>query len=627
MEPRMSQFSLLKSKNFGPFFKTQFLGAFNDNIYKNTLMLIIAFSASNELGLDVNVVLNIAAGLFILPFFLFSGIAGQVTEKYEKSSLIRKIKLLEIPIMIAAAIGFMFEQYFFLLILLFLMGTQSTFFGPAKYAILPQHLKPEQLVAGNALVEMGTFVAILMGTISAGIIMEFDAFLLITSTLVVVLAVLGYWVSRSIPIAVSSAPNLKISYNPFTTTRELVRTTRENRPIYLAIMAISWFWFLGAAYLTQFPNFSKEILNGDSSLVTLLLAIFTFGIGFGSMLCEKLSKSRVELGIVPLGALGLTIFGIGLYFSIPEKPIEAISWLAFLKISDNWALLVNLAGIGIAGGIFIVPLYAYIQERAPEKYRARTIAVVNIMNALFMVTSTLVGIVFLGIMGLSISDFFLVISIMNIVVCLYVFYQVDEFALRFVVWILSHTLYRVTPHNLEHIPKDGAAVIVCNHVSFVDALLIAGACPRPIRFVMDHNIFKNPMTGWFFRLVKAIPIAPKHQDEVIYNKAFADISDALKDGQMVCIFPEGKLTKDGKMNEFKSGIETILAKDPVPVIPFALKGLWGSFFSNKNGTPFSSIPKRFWSRVDIISDHPLPPYNLKAADLQKTVQKLLQEIK
>lgn len=621
----MSQFSLLKLKNFGPFFATQFLGAFNDNIYKNTLMLIIAFSASDALDLDINLVLNLAAGLFILPFFLFSGIAGQVTEKYEKSSLIRKIKFLEIIIMIAAAIGFMYEQYYFLLILLFLMGTQSTFFGPAKYAILPQHLKPEQLVAGNALVEMGTFVAILLATISAGIIMEFDAFLIITACLVIVLAVIGYCVSRSIPVAAPNAPNLNVSFNPLTTTHDLITTTRKNRPIYLAIMAISWFWFLGAAYLTQFPNFSKEVLYGDSSLVTLLLTIFTFGIGLGSMLCEKLSKSRVELGIVPIGALGLTVFGIGLYFSIPEKTIEMISGWVFLESPYNWSLLFNLAGIGISGGIFIVPLYAYIQERAPDHYRARTIAVINIMNALFMVGSALVGILFLGVMGLSIGDFFLVISMMNIVICLYVFYQVDEFALRFVVWILSHTLYRVSHHNLEHIPKEGAAVIVCNHVSFVDALLIAGACPRPIRFVMDHNIFKNPMIGWFFKLVKAIPIAPKHQDEGIYTKAFDDISEALQDGQMVCIFPEGKLTKDGKMNEFKTGIETILAKDPVPVVPFALNGLWGSFFSHKGGAAFTTAPKRFWSRVDIISDHPLAPKDLKASDLQRIVHKLLQK--
>jgi len=622
----MSQSALLKSKNFGPFFATQFLGAFNDNIYKNTLMLIIAFNASDALGMDTNLVLNLAAGLFILPFFLFSGIAGQITDKYEKSSLIRKIKLLEIIIMIAAVIGFMYERYAFLLVLLFLMGTQSTFFGPAKYAILPQHLKSDQLVGGNALVEMGTFVAILAATISAGIIMQFDAYLIIVSVLVILLSLAGYWASRGIPKAPSSIPDLKVSYNPLTTTHDLVKTTHQNRPIYLAILAISWFWFLGAAYLTQFPGFSKEILNGDTTLVTLLLAVFTIGIGFGSMLCEKLSKSRVELGIVPIGALGLTVFGVALFFSIPEKPYEVISWLTFIQTDGNWGLVMNLAGIGISGGIFIVPLYAYIQERAPKAYLARTIAVINIMNALFMVGSAIAGMVFLGMMGLSISDFFLVIATMNIVICCYIFYQVDEFVLRFVVWILSHTLYRVSHHNLQHIPKEGAAVIVCNHVSFVDALLIAGACPRPIRFVMDHNIFKNPMIGWFFKLVKAIPIAPKHQNEKIYQQAFTDISAALRDGQMVCIFPEGKLTKDGKMNEFKGGIETILAKDPVPVIPFALKGLWGSFFSHKDGAAFSTLPKRFWSRIDIVSDKSISPDNLKAEDLQIKVQDLLVTI-
>ena len=286
MESRMSQFSLLKLKNFGPFFATQFLGAFNDNIYKNTLMLIIAFSASDALELDINLVLNLAAGLFILPFFLFSGIAGQITEKYEKSSLIRKIKLLEIVLMSIAAIGLIFEQYILLLALLFLMGAQSTFFGPAKYAILPQHLKPEQLVGGNALVEMGTFVSILLATIAAGIIMQSDHSLEIAAISIVALAVIGYFSSRAIPYAAPSDSSLKISYNVFKTTSSLLSRVRETRSIFLAVMAISWFWFLGASYLTQFPVFAKETLNGDTSLVTLLLAVFSLGIGLGSMMCS-----------------------------------------------------------------------------------------------------------------------------------------------------------------------------------------------------------------------------------------------------------------------------------------------------------------------------------------------------
>lgn len=428
----MSQSALLKSRRFAPFFGTQFLGAFNDNIFKNTLMLILAFKAVDALGLNTNLVMNIAAFLFILPFFLFSSVAGQITDKYEKSALIRKIKLLEIVIMGFAAIGLIFEQYAFLLLLLFLMGSQSAFFGPAKYAILPQHLKSTELIGGNALVEMGTFVAILAGTIGAGIIMQFDAYLLITSVSVITFSILGYLACLNIPRAEANHPELVISYNPVSTSFALIRKAKEMPGIYIAIIAISWFWFLGAAYLTQFPNFSKTTLNGDASLVTLLLTLFTFGIGIGSMLCEKLSKSKVDLGIVPIGALGLTLFGIDLYFAVPAKPESVVSWLEFVSQLENWRLLVDLFGIGAFGGIFIVPLYAFVQERSEVAYRARMIAVINIMNALFMVISALTGMIILGVMGLSIIDFFLILACGNVLVSLYVFSKEPDFIAKWV---------------------------------------------------------------------------------------------------------------------------------------------------------------------------------------------------
>jgi len=618
----MSQSSLLKSKNFLPFFSTQFLGAFNDNIFKNSLMLMLTYNVSESLGMNTLLVLNLAAVLFILPFLLFSSIAGQITDKYEKSSLIRKIKLIEIVIMLAAAVGLIFEQYYLLLFLLFLMGAQSSFFGPAKYAILPQHLKPEELVGGNALVQMGTFVSILLATIGAGIIMQFDANLIITATMVVGLAILGYLTSRSIPYGAPSDSQLKISFNPISTSFALISKTRETRSIFLAIMAISWFWFLGASYLTQFPSFSKDVLHGDASLVTLLLAVFSIGIGFGSMLCEKLSGQHVELGIVPLGALGMTLFGIDLYFAVPDRPDTAISWLMFLNEAANWRLLIDLAGIGISGGIFIVPLNAFVQFRSEEKYRARTIAVINIMNAVFLVASGLIGMLFLGILDLTIVDFFLVLAIMNLVVSAYIFYQINEFVARFIVWVLSHTIYRVNVKDLYNIPKTGPAVLVCNHVSYVDALLIAGTCPRPIRFVMDHNIFKSPFMGWFFRIVNAIPIAPIHQNELTYHQAFDSVSSALKNDELVCIFPEGKLTKTGEMNPFKSGIETIIKRDAVPVIPLALQGLWGSYFSHKGGTAFTTAPKRFWSKVNVLASEAILPENVSAQGLQDRVQGL-----
>jgi 1-acyl-sn-glycerol-3-phosphate acyltransferase len=621
----MSQSRLLKSRRFFPFFVTQFLGAFNDNIYKNTLMLIMAYGAADAMGMNTHIILNLAAVLFILPFLLFSALGGQIADKYEKSALIKKIKLLEVFIMLAGALALINQQYAILLCLLFLMGAQSAFFGPCKYAILPQHLKPNELVGGNALVEMGTFVSILLATIGAGVIMQFENYLMIAAISVVLLACVGYLSSCFIPLAPAMDKQTKIEWNIVKSSWQLVQYARSNSGIYLAIVAISWFWFLGATYLTQFPSFSKDVLLGDPSLVTLLLAVFTLGIGTGSLLCEKLSRSQVELGIVPIGALGMTLFGIDLYIATPLQLAETQTWLSFINNAENYRLLIDLLAIGIFGGVFIVPLYAYIQLRVDEQYRARIIGVINIINAFFLVGSGLVGILFLGIFGLSITELFLVISIMNIVVTCYIFYQVDEFAIRFMVWMLTNIIYRVKETGREHIPDRDAAVLVSNHVSYVDALLIASTSPRPIRFVMDHSIFKNPLLGWFFKMVKAIPIAPEKVCQKTYSEAFERISQALKDGHLVCIFPEGKLTKTGEMNEFKQGIEKIIQRDPVPVIPMALIGLWGSFFSHKEGTAFTKPPKRFWSRVSIKIGEPVAADYVNAADLYQRVAQLCKE--
>lgn len=618
-----SQLALMKSKRFLPFFCTQFFGAFNDNIFKNTLMLLIAFTATQSIGLDTNTVLNLAALLFILPFFLFSSIAGQLADKYEKSSIMRKVKFAEIIIMCLAAVCFITESYSLLLLLLFVMGMQSTFFGPVKYAILPQHLSDDELVGGNALVEMGTFIAILLGTIGAGLLMAGGNTQIVTAIVVVITAIIGYTVSRSIPKAAPSDPEMKLDFNIFRTTVQVLKYAREDRSVYLSIMAISWFWFLGAAYLTQFPNFAKNVLQGDSTVVTLLLALFSIGIAMGSMLCERLSGHKVEIGIVPIGSLGLTIFGVDLYSSVPiYDVVEPLSWLAFINSEGSVRVLIDLVGIGMFGGMFIVPLYAYIQKNAKPERIAQIIAANNIMNALFMVGSAIFGIVLLSVLTLSIPEFFLVIAIMNLVIAAYVYAQVPEFAFRFVVWILSHSMYRVTHKNLNVIPDEGSAVVVCNHVSFVDALLIAGAVRRPIRFVMDYQIFKSPFLGPIFRLAKAIPIAPRHKDEAVYLQAFDKIADVLEDGHIVCIFPEGKLTKTGDINEFKGGVGTIIERTPVPVITIALQGLWGSFFSNKDGPAFASLPRRFWSKVNIIGGKVFQPENVTAELLESEVKKL-----
>lgn len=618
-----SQFALLRKRKFLPLFLTQALGAFNDNIYKNSLMALITFTAAAQLPIDNNITMNIAAALFILPFFLFSATAGQISDKYDKAALIRKVKIAEIIIMAFAALALLTKSYMALLIILFCMGTQSAFFGPAKYSILPQHLEADELVGGNALVEMGTFVAILLGTIGGGLLVGLDIPAFWIAVSVLNFSVLGYLTSRSIPKAIAPNPSLKVGYNPF---RETVRTfhmVRENRPVFLSIVAISWFWFFGASYLTQIPNFTKTILNGNNQVMTILLTLFSIGVASGSLLCEKLSGKKVELGIVPIGSIGLSLFSIDLYFNIPVVPAgELIGAAEFLALPGVAHFLFDLACIGIFGGFFIVPLYAYIQQKSDEKERAQTIAANNILNAAFMVVSAIAGALFLGVAGLTIPEYFVVVAIMNIVAAVYVYSQVPEFMLRFVIWIISHTMYRVKHEGLDLIPDEGPAVLVCNHVSYADSLLLGGACRRPIRFVMDKNIFNAKGLNWFFKTAKTIPITSQKKDPELYQAAMDKVSEELEAGNLVCIFPEGKLTEDGEIDTFRKGVETIIERNPVPVVPMALQGLWGSFFSHKGGHALTTRPRRFWSRVKIIASNPWQPSKVTADALQAEVQSL-----
>ncbi|MDX1694577.1 MAG: MFS transporter [Ketobacteraceae bacterium] len=618
----VSQFSLLKTRRFAPFFLTQFFGAFNDNVFKNALLILFTFSAAYQTDMNISLLNNLAAGLFILPFFLFSAFAGEIADKYEKSSLIRRIKLGEIAIMSLAGIAFWFDSTYGLLFILFLMGTQSSFFGPVKYSIIPQHLPSRELVGGNALVEAGTFLSILLGTILGGILSKLDHGPEWVSVTVIFIAILGWLSSRQIPDAPAANPDININFNPLRETFNTIQFARRNHAVFLAIMAISWFWFLGAAYLTQLPKYTQDVLRGDQTVVTALLAFFSIGIALGSLLCEKLSGRKIELGLVPLGSIGLSLFGMDLFFTGSEGSGELMGFLAFFSQAESYRVLVDFVAIGVFGGLYIVPLYAMIQERTEEKTRARTIAAVNIMNALFMVVSALSGILFLGIFQLDIPGFFLILAIMNAVVAIYIYTTIPEFTMRFLIWLITHTMYRVTHKDLHKIPDEGAAVLVCNHVSYMDALIIAGACRRPIRFVMFKPIYDLPVLNFIFRTGKTIPIHAKSKDPETHDAAFRRISEELQDGELVCIFPEGKLTSDGEMDEFRTGIEKIIAKDPVPVVPMALRGLWGSFFSHKDGNALTTWPKRFWSRVELVAGDPVAPDQVSAERLRKQVMAL-----
>ncbi len=618
-------FKLLIQKRFGPFFGVQFLGALNDNLFKNTMVILIAFRAATEA--ESGMLINLAAGLFILPFFLFSAVAGQISDKFEKSAIMRMIKAAEIGIMFIGAVGFYTGHTALLFVTLFLMGVHSAFFGPAKYSILPQHLEERELTNGNALVELGTFLAILIGTLAGGLLAGKQNVMAISASIMGV-AIVGYLVSRKIPLAPAMDPKLKLNWNLFSEMASLTRIIKKKDSIFNSILGISWFWFFGATLLAQLPNFTRHMLQGNESVVTVLLAVFSVSVGIGSVVCAKLSRGEIELGLVPLGALGMTFFLADLSF-INYPPSAEILMGVKALFSGPYAgagirAMVDLGMVGIFGSLFIVPLYALIQHRSDEETRSRVIAANNIFNAVFMVVSALITMLLFKI-GFNTVQILLFTAILNLVVSAYIFLLIPEFAMRFVVWILASTIYRISYSQRSNIPRHGPAVIVCNHVSFIDWFVITAACRRPVHFVMDNSMFKNPVLGIFFRLSKAIPIASAKEDPAVKEKAFELISRELKNENLVCIFPEGKITHDGNMNIFRPGVERILTQDAVPVLPMAIQGLWGSFFSRKRGHAMSGLPKPTRRNLTIAIGTPLTPLT-KASEMEVTVKQLLQSI-
>lgn len=616
-----SQFALLTERRFGPFFWTQFLGAFNDNLFKTALLVVLTYDALAWTTVPAALLNNLIPGLFILPYVVFSATAGQIADKVEKGRLARFVKVLEIVIMGIAAAGWLTHTLWLLVAAVAGMGVHSTLFGPVKYAYLPQHLKPEELVGGNGVIEMGTFVGILLGEVMGAILAGHGAagvHLVAFGTLAV--AVLGLVTSWRIPTSPAPAPTLRISANFIAESVRNIGFSRKNRTVFLSMLGNSWFWFYGALVLSQFPLYAKDYLHGDHSVFVLLLTIFSLGIGAGSLLCEKLSGRKVEIGLVPFGAIGLSLFGIDLYFaSLGYTNTAPVDFVGVLAQHGTLRILADILLLGVFGGFFIVPLFALIQTRCDPAHVSRTIAGMNILNALFMVASAGVA-VFLIKRGFSIPEMFLTTALLNALVAVYIFSLVPEFLMRFLAWLLIHTIHRVSTVDVDRIPEEGAAVLVCNHVSYVDAIVILAASPRPIRFVMDHRIFRTPLLGFIFRTGKAIPIAPAHEDPWLMEKAFVDVAQALHEGELVCIFPEGKLTRTGEMNAFRGGIAKIVERSHVPVIPMALRGLWGSVFSRDSSNVFErSFARGLRSRLALAVGQPVPPQEVTPEGLYEEV--------
>ena len=620
----VNQFALLGERRFGPFFWTQFLGAGNDNLFKFAFTVMVTYQLQVS-WLAPDLAGLVIGALFIAPFLLFSATSGQLADKYDKARLIRFIKWLEVAIMALAAWGFLAAHVPVLLACVFLMGLHSTLFGPVKFAYLPQHLSERELTGGNGMVEMGTFVAILLGSVAGGLLIAVPGngghY---AAAACVGLAIAGRVVAQLIPRSPSTDALLRINWNPFTETWANLKLARGNVVVFRSLLGISWMWFFGAVFLSQFPSFAKQVLHGDEQVASLLLVVFSIGIGVGSLLCEVLSRRQVEVGLVPLGAIGMSVFSIDLYFASRGLPAAANLGLAeFTRQWQHWRVMADLALLSLFAGLYSVPMYALIQMRSAPSHRARIIAANNILNALFLIASS-VGAGLLLQAKFSIPEVFLIVGVLNGVVAAYIFMLVPEYFLRFVAFVATRLVYRFEVRGGNNIPPTGAAILVCNHVSFVDPVLLMAASPRPIYFIMDHRIFAMPLLGWFFRLARAIPIAPRAEDPQAYEAAFTRARLVLEAGDLLCIFPEGSLTRDGELGAFKGGVMKLLESKPVPVVPLALQNLWGSFFSRAGGAVMRRPFRRgVFSRVSLVAGAAVDAASVTPADLRERVAGLL----
>ncbi len=576
-----AQLSLFGSKRFLPLFATQFLGALNDNVFKNALMILVAFRLAEEAGLNGQVLVTVAAGIFILPFFLFSATAGQLADRFEKSLLIRWIKTSEIVVMGLGALSLWMGSPGFMLGVLFAMGAQSAFFGPVKYSILPDHLSEEELIGGNALIEAGTFLAILIGTIAGGLLILTDFGTTVVSGVVVLLAIAGWATSLAIPKTPIADPSLRIEPNFAAETARIVGRARENRSVFLSILGISWFWLVGATFLAQFPAFTKDVLAADETVVTLFLTVFSIGIGVGSLICNRLVKGEITAKYVPFGILGMTVFVVDLYMAtsgLSNDGSTLVGAAAFLSAPENWRILADLLGIAICGGIFIVPLYAIMQSRAAEAERSRVVAANNILNAGFMVIGSLAATAMLA-LDVTVPGVFLIIGIANAFVALYICKLLPDELLRTFFKIVLKFFYRVEVKGVENLNDLGdRGVIVANHVSLLDGLLLAVFLPGKFTFAIDTFIAQRWWVRPFLGIINAFPIDPTNP------MAAKSLIKEVRSGKRCVIFPEGRLTVTGALMKVNEGPGMIADKADAPLVPIRIDGAQYTPFSRLKGT-------------------------------------------
>jgi 1-acyl-sn-glycerol-3-phosphate acyltransferase len=615
---------LFGHRKYWPIFSTMFLGAFNDNVFKNALIILITYQ-SYQLGpLNAQTMVSLAAGIFILPFFLFSATAGQIADKYSKSTLVTLIKIWEVLAMTLAAIGFSLNSPAVLLFTLFFMGTQSAFFGPVKYSILPELLEDNEILSGNAYFEMGTYIAILLGTIIGGVVITMGGThhlpVIIT---VITLAIIGVFTALANPKLEATNPKLLIRKNPITPTIDILKLSYQKKNVFMSLLGISWFWFLGAIILTILPVLTKDFLHANEYVVTFFLATFSIGIGIGSILCEKIGQEEIDLGLVVIGAflMSLFLFDLSTMSPIPYQGAP-LTISNILNSVQGLHITISMALFALAAGFYSVPLYTYMQVFSESGERSQIVAANNILNALFMVIASVILMAMFAAKR-SIPQIFFIFAVVNTILAYFTYKLIPQYFLRLALSILTRCFYKLEVNGTENVPKQGPAIIACNHITFIDWAFLCTISKRPIRFIMHKDFVTLPLCGWFFKGGKIIPIAARHEDYKCYEDSFPKTAEQLKNGNLVGIFPEGKITLDGKINTFKSvGIERIITDTPVPVIPVRIDGLWGTFFSKKQGVKKLSTLLQFKRNIKVTIGEPIAPEELTAELLEQRVRKL-----
>ena len=611
---------IVNNRHFAPYYWVQFLGALNDNIFKNALVILITYRSVELWGWDKFILVPLAGGIFILPWFLFSAMAGQLGDRFQKATLIRLIKVAEIGIVILGIVGLVLEDFGLLMVTLFLLGVQSSIFGPLKYSIIPSLVSRNTLMEATSYVTGGTFVAILLGTILGGVLVSWEGGLWGLGGILLTSSVLGWlfscWVDN-VPVYNQS---LKIDYTLVFSIGRILKMTWQRPDIFRMLMGISWFWFLGAAVLSLLPLLVQDLLQGSEEVTTFFLGIFVVGMGGGTLLVKKLSPDRTEIGLIPISLLGTGLALLDLYMCLSGveggQNTEKIYGLReFLELPFTMRFTADIFLLALFGGVYIVSQMTYIQQKSPPEELSRIISGNNIWNALFMVLSSVFVAGFSKTLGVVNEVLILGLASICVAFLLYIFYS--DYVWRIISWILIRLFYKIEVRGLENIPEDGPVIIASNHVSFVDGPLLMGACSRPVHFVVDWNYYYMPMGPLFFRQVQAIPIATSRESGEVLEKAFEAIFRHLDRGAVIGIFPEGRITWDGKLNTFQPGISKVIRHRPVPVVLCGLDGIWGSIFSREGGgSIWERKPKGFRIPIRITFSTPI-----KAEDYDSALAK------